>query len=183
VKTLQGLTLNICGLTPAKWLSIQGLSAFYSLDHIILTEHQLSAEFRPGEIIKLGSIPPKLDRQHEEERVLLTSPTCTHFMYSIQSHSRLTQLPVLPSTSPSPLSCPRLHRMIFTVKYVRVCLTNIRCFFVTYVTQHGIWTAFSHPSPPPHMEPENVPYPSRATSYSRQQHDTFAFLPLFRFRL
>ena len=47
----------------------------------------------------LGSIPPKLDRQHEKAWVLLTSPTCTQLIYSIQSHSRLTQLPVLPSTS------------------------------------------------------------------------------------
>ena len=78
-----------------------------------------------------------------------------------------------------PLSCPRLHRIMFTAKYVRVRLTNIRCFFVTYVTQDGIWTASSHPLPPSHMEPGNVPYASRATSYPRQQHDTFAFLPLF----
>ena len=47
----------------------------------------------------LGSIPPKLDRQHEKAWVLLTSPTCTQLIYLIQSHSRLTQLPVLPSTS------------------------------------------------------------------------------------
>jgi len=48
----------------------------------------------------LGSIPSKLDRQHEKAWILLTSPTCTQVIYSIQSHSRLTQLPVLPSTSP-----------------------------------------------------------------------------------
>jgi len=79
----------------------------------------------------------------------------------------------------SPLSCPRLHWMIFTAKYVRVRLTNIKCFCVTYVTQDGIWTAFSHPLPPSHMETGNVPYASRATAYPRQQHYTFAFLPLF----
>jgi len=39
-----------------------------------------------------------------------------------------------------PLSCPRLHQMIFTAKCVRVRLTNIRCFFVPYVTQDGVWT-------------------------------------------
>ena len=60
VKTLQGLTLNICGIIPAKWLFIQGLSVFSSLDYIVLTEHQLSAEFRPDEIIKLRPIRPKL---------------------------------------------------------------------------------------------------------------------------
>jgi len=75
--------------------------------------------------------------------------------------------------------CLGLHRMIFTAKYVRARLTNIRCFFVTYATQDGIWTASSHPLPPSPMEPGNVPYASRATSYPRQQHDTFAFLPLF----
>jgi len=78
-----------------------------------------------------------------------------------------------------PLSCPRLHRMIFTAKYVRVCLMNMKCFCVTYVTLDGIWTAFSHPLPSSHMEPGNAPYASRATSYPKQQHDTFAFLPPF----
>jgi len=98
----------------------------------------------------LGSIPPKLDRQHEKAWVLLTSPTCTQLIYSIQSHSRLTNF--LSSSLPpsSPLSCPRLHRMIFTAKYVRVRLTNIRCFFVTYVTQlaYGLppLTPYSHPT-------------------------------------
>jgi len=47
----------------------------------------------------LGSISPKLDRKHEKAWVLLTFPTCTQLIYSIQSHSRLTQPPVLPSTS------------------------------------------------------------------------------------
>jgi len=47
----------------------------------------------------LGSIPPKLDRQHEKAWVLLTFPTCTQLIYSPLSHSRLTQPPVLPSTS------------------------------------------------------------------------------------
>jgi len=41
-------------MTPAKWLFIQDLPVFPSLDYIILTEHQLSAEFRPDEIIKSG---------------------------------------------------------------------------------------------------------------------------------
>jgi len=39
VRALQGSTLNIRGMTPAKWLSIQGLSIFSSLEYIILTEH------------------------------------------------------------------------------------------------------------------------------------------------
>jgi len=102
----------------------------------------------------LGSVPTKLDRQHEKEWVLLTSPTCTRRIYSIQSHSRPTQLSVLPSTSlPPPLSCPRLNRMIFTTKYVRIRLANTKCFFVTYVTQDDIWTAFFHPLPPSHIHP------------------------------
>jgi len=49
--------------------------------------------------VSLGSIPPKLDRQHAKAWVLLTFPTRTQRIYSIQSHSRLTQPPVLPSTS------------------------------------------------------------------------------------
>jgi len=71
------------------------------------------------------------------------------------------------------------HRMISIVKYVIVHLTNIRCSSVTYVTQDGICTAFSHPLPPSRMEPRNVPNASRATSYPRQKHSTFAFLSQF----
>jgi len=66
-----------------------------------------------------------------------------------------------------PLSCPRLHRMIFTTKYVKVRLTKIQCFFVTYVMQDAIWTAFFHLLPPFHMEPGNVPYASRAEEMIR----------------
>jgi len=54
IRSLHGLTLNIRGMTPEKWDSIQDLdiSGFPSLDFIILTEHQLSAEFRPDGIIR-----------------------------------------------------------------------------------------------------------------------------------
>jgi len=48
----------------------------------------------------LGSIPQKLDRQHEKAWVLLTFPTCTQLIYSLQSHSRLTQPSVSPVPSP-----------------------------------------------------------------------------------
>ena len=80
---------------------------------------------------------------------------------------------------PSPLAGFQTHWMISTVKYVRVHSTNIRCFSVTYVTQDGTWTAFSHLLSLFHMESRNAPYASRATSYPRQQHSTFAFLPPF----
>ena len=80
--------------------------------------------------ILLGSIPPKLGRQHEKVWVFLTFPTRTQLLHSIQPHSRLAQPPILPSTSPPPLSCPHPHQMIFTAKYVRVRLTNIKCFKV-----------------------------------------------------
>ena len=53
-RSLHGLTLNIRGLTPEKWKSIQDLEIFTSLDYIILTEHQLSPQFRPHEIIQSG---------------------------------------------------------------------------------------------------------------------------------
>ena len=52
VRALQGLTLHIRGMTPAKWFCIQGLSIFSSLEYIILTEHQQSTEFQPDEIVK-----------------------------------------------------------------------------------------------------------------------------------
>ena len=63
------------------------------------------------------------------------------------------------------------------VKYVRAHLTSTRCSSVTYVTQDGIWTAFSHPCPLFHMESGNAPYVSHATSFPSQQLSTFVFLP------
>jgi len=59
----------------------------------------------------LGSITPKLDRQYKKAWVLLTVLTCTQLIHSIQSHSCLTQPPVLPSTSPPAtiLSSPPPH--------------------------------------------------------------------------
>jgi len=48
----------------------------------------------------LGSIPPKLYRQREKAWVLLTFPTCTQLIYSLQSHSRLTQPSAFPVPSP-----------------------------------------------------------------------------------
>jgi len=42
------------GMNTAKWVAIQELPVFTSLDYIILIEHQLSAEFRPDKIIKSG---------------------------------------------------------------------------------------------------------------------------------
>jgi len=50
-------------------------------------------------VMLLGSILPKLDRQHEKTWVLLTLPTYTQLIYLIQSRSRLAQPLVLPSTS------------------------------------------------------------------------------------
>ena len=99
---------------------------------------------------------------------LYTSKVFRKPNYSLLSDSRLIQPPVLPFTSPLPLSCPHAHRIIFTTKYVRVCLMNINCLFVTYATQDGIWTVFSHPSPPSNMEPGSAPYAPRATSWPRE---------------
>jgi len=41
-------------MTPEKWEPIQDLCIFPSLDFISLTEHELSAQFRPDEIIRSG---------------------------------------------------------------------------------------------------------------------------------
>jgi len=69
------------------------------------------------------------------------------------------------------------HQTTSIVKYVRAHLTNTRCSSVTYVTQDGIWTAFSHPLPLFHMDSGNAPYVSHATSFPSQLLSTFAFLP------
>ena len=79
----------------------------------------------------------------------------------LSTHSNLTfalpnplSPPFLPPL-PSALSPP--HWTISIFKYVRVHSTNIRCSSVTYETQDGIWTDFSHPLPLSHMESGNVP--------------------------
>ena len=57
----------------------------------------------------------------------------------IQTHCRIAQHPVPSSTDPLPASlilpcCPLSCQWImYTAKYIRVRLTNIKCFFVTYV--------------------------------------------------
>jgi len=103
--------------------------------------------------------------------------------HNLSTHSNLTLAllnPLFPPfPPPSPLAPFPPHRTISIVKYVRVHSTNTRCFSVTYVTQDGIWTAFSHPLLLSHMESGDVPYASRATSYPRQQHSTVASFPPF----
>jgi hypothetical protein len=59
----------------------------------------------------------------------------------------------------------------------RAHLTNTICSSVTYVTQDGIWTAFSHPLPLFHMDSGSAPYVSHATSFPCQPLSTFDFLP------
>jgi len=57
----------------------------------------------------LRILPPQLARQHEKAWALLIFPTCTQLIYSLQTHSRLTQLPVPPVPSPistRPLPAP-----------------------------------------------------------------------------
>jgi len=102
----------------------------------------------------LRTIPPKLDRQH---------PFPPPFPLA---------LPPLSDDIPFPL-----HLTTSIVKYVRAHLTNTRCSSVTYETQDGIWTAFSHPFPLFHMDSGNAPYVSHATSFPSQLLSTFAFLP------
>jgi len=95
--------------------------------------------------ILLGDLPLQLARQHEKSWTLLTFPTYTQLIYSLQAHSRLTQPPVPPLSPPSPLNLfdPRLTT--YTVRCVRTHLTNTRYSSVTYVTHDDIWTDFSHP--------------------------------------
>ena len=59
------LTVNIDGLDSGKWEQITKMPVFPQLDSIILTEHHLSAKFRPAYIVEswwdilLVAGPPK----------------------------------------------------------------------------------------------------------------------------
>ena len=86
---------------------------------------------------------------------LYTSKVFRKPNYSLLSDSRLIQPPVLPFTSlPAAISFSPSPDDI----HCQVCQSPIKCSSVTYVTQDGIWTVFSHPSLPSHMEPGNAPY-------------------------
>jgi len=123
----------------------------------------------------LGSIPPRLDRQHERawgvgfsEPQHLGGYRGAQLIYSIQSFSHL--YPPLPPSPPLP-HFP-LPRMRLTAKYVRVHLTNIKCSraFVTYATQDGVWTTSSHPSPPSQLGPGNVCTPRHNLPQAATRH-------------
>jgi len=86
-------------MTPEKWESIQDLDIFPSLDFIILTEHQLSAQFRPDEIIRSGwdfhavsgvvtNLPRKGYRgQRHRGRFALLTRNSKHFSVKMKSLS------------------------------------------------------------------------------------------------
>ena len=63
----------------------------------------------------------------------------------------------------APLLSPQIPRLLLpwtmlTAKYARAGSTNIKCSFVTYVMQDGIWTTCSHPSPLSQLGFGNAPY-------------------------
>ena len=102
----------------------------------------------------LGSIPPKLDRQQEKAWVLLTFPTCTLLIYSLQSHSRLTQpsvlsvpSPLAPSSLPTPsddIHCQICHSPFdeHQMLLCDICNTgwHMDCLLPLLLTSpHGIW--------------------------------------------
>jgi len=117
----------------------------------------------------LGSIPSKLDRQHEKAWVLLTFPTCTQRIYSIQSHSRLTQPPVLPSTSPpatilsstppDDIHCEVCQSLFDEHKMLLCDMCNagwhMDCLLPPLTSiPHGIWKC--PPCTPRHLLPQTV---------------------------
>ena len=123
-----------------------------------------------SEVLLVGVDGPVLYFQTDNMRI--------HLIYKF--NTTLAQPDLLTPLPPSP-PLPRflLSRMILTVKYVRVRLTNVKCSFVTYVTQNGIRTISSHPSPPSQFGLGNVRYVPFATPYPRQQHDTSSCPPQF----
>ena len=96
-----------------------------------------------------------------------------HFNFTLALPNPLSP----PFPPPFPLAPFPPHQTTSIVKYARAHLTNIICSSVTYVTQDGIWTAFSHPLSLFHMDSGSAPYVSLAISFPRQPLSTFAFLP------
>ena len=98
----------------------------------------------------LGSIPPGLDRQHKKAWVPLTFSTCTQLSYSIQSHPRLTQPPVLLSTSlpTTILSSPPLDDT-----HCQVCQSSFDEHKLLLCDICNAGLAYGLPSPPPYHHP------------------------------
>jgi len=123
----------------------------------------------------LGPIPPKLDRQHEKTWALLTFPTYMRLIFSLQSHTHLTQPSVPPV--PSPLSTSSLTPPSDDTRF-QVCQSPFdeHQMFLCDKCNAG-WTAFSHPLPLFHMDSGSAPYVSHSTCFPNPQLSTFAFLP------
>jgi len=134
----------------------------------------------PKVAMLLGSIPPKLDRRHEKAWVLLTSPTCTQLIYSIQSPSRLTQLPVLPSTSlpatilssppPDDIHCQVCQNLFDTHKMLLCDIYRRMPYGLPPPTPYrhptcNLVMSFMHPAPP--LTPDSRTTPSPSSPYSR----------------
>jgi len=127
----------------------------------------------------LRGMPPKLDRQHEKTWVLLTSPACTHHIYSIQSYYHLVRPPVPTSSSlsattslslpPDGTHCEVCQSSFFEHKMLLCDICNagwhMNCLLPPLITiSIGTW---------------KCPHVHLATPSPRQQHDTFASPPPF----
>jgi len=95
-------------------------------------------------------------------------------------------LPASPTTgTPPPFLPPQLLRLLLprtmpTAKYARACLKKIKCSFVTYATQDGMWTASSHPSPPSQWDLEMLLKGAGETPLYDEQNICFLFTVLLR---
>ena len=122
--------------------------------------------------------PTKFGRQHEKAWVLLTFPTSTQLIYSLQSHSRLTQPPSV-SPVPSPLTTSSFSSPSDDI-HCQVCQSPFdehQMLLCDMCDAGWHMDCLLHPLPLSHMQSGSAPYASRATSYPSQQHFTFTFLP------
>jgi len=125
--------------------------------------------------ILLGTSPPKLFRKYDKAWTHSTSTTCTQLIYSPNlTFSNTNPQPLPGSYRPSPPPLPAPSLMIHSVRCVKVPLTGEKCFFVTYVTPVGIWTASSPPSPSSLLGYGNVPCVPLLPPHPRAYCDTSA---------
>jgi len=128
--------------------------------------------------ILLGSRPPKLLQKHDKVWTDSTSTICTQLIYSLQSQFSKH----LSSRSPGPVpslisSLVRPPLRIRSARCVKVPLTRIECFSVTYVTPVGTWPSSSPPSPPSLLGYGNVPCAPPLSPHPRVLYDTSASPP------
>jgi hypothetical protein len=126
------LTVNIDGIDPGKWEQITNMPVFPQLDIIILTEHHLSAKFRPAYIVESGwdilmvAGPPKQGHLRHIDRggVAILWKTSANWESKTRNSIRPRIAPIGTSSAPRGQSSPNASYTQYTLPEYIPALTG-----------------------------------------------------------